>query len=153
MLMGKGPSGGMEVKVDPDGARHIAWQFNDRGRGPNTLTDAKFDASGDITEFSVTGNDYMKAPVDEHFALKDGKLTWVSKADSGAVPARAGLTYAPFEGNSEDLAILARQLLAAPGDSIDLLPGGRAHIEKVGSTAEACGGPCAPGVPPASLLS
>ena len=151
MLMGKGPSGSMEVKVDADGTRHVAFQFNDRGRGPNTLSDIRFDAKGDMTALAITGNDYMKAPVDEHFAADGDKLTWTSKADSGSVAARANLLYAPFEGNSEDLAIGARALLAAPDQTLDLLPGGRAHLEKVGTTAQACGGECAPGVAAASL--
>jgi hypothetical protein len=148
-LMGKGPSGSMEVKVDADATRHVAFQFNDRGRGASTVSDATFDAHGVATGMTIKGVDYMKAPVDEKFSLAGGTLTWSAKSDEGSVPAQ-GRVYVPMEANSEDSAILARQLLAAPNHELDLIPGGHGRIERVGSLAELCPD-CGPGAPKASL--
>ena len=151
VLMGKGPSGAMEVKVDADGARHTTYQYTDRGRGPSTLSEARFDANGDEIALRVTGVDYLKAPVDERFAVDGGQLTWTSRVDGGSVLAAAGRVYLPFNANSEDLAILARRLLAAPNHELDLAPNGHARIEET-STREvlyfgppppsACSGAC-----------
>ncbi len=129
VLMGKGPSGAMEVKVDADGARHVAYQYNDRGRGPSTLSDLRFDAQGNVISDQITGVDYLKAKVDERFALDGGQLTWKTRVDEGSAPA-AGRIYLPFNANSEDLAILARRLLAAPNRELDLAPNGHARIEE-----------------------
>lgn len=130
VLMGKGPSGAMTVKVDPDGTRHWTYSYNDRGRGPETTTDERFDAHGLPVSLSIKGVDYLKAPADEHFALDGGKATWVSGADEGSDVPAGGRMYVPNLANSEDLAVLARALIAAPKGELDLLPGGHARIEK-----------------------
>jgi hypothetical protein len=141
VVMGKGPSGAMEVKVDADGTRHVAYSYNDRGRGPATTSDIRFDAHGNVVSEQITGVDYLKAPVKETFALDGGKAVWSSKVDDGSVDAN-GRVYVPMAGNSEDLAILARALLKAPNHELDLLPSGHARIEAVTVSAKTCGGLC-----------
>jgi imidazolonepropionase-like amidohydrolase len=131
VLMGKGPSGTMEVKQDPDGGRRTEYGYNDRGRGPETVTVERLDARGLPVSLTIKGVDYLKAPVDEHFALENGKATWESGADEGSGVAAQGRIYVPNLANSEDLAVLARALLAAPGHELDLLPRGHARIAKV----------------------
>ncbi len=134
VLMGKGPSGAMDLKVDADGTRHVIYQYVDRGRGPVTTSDIKFDAQGHVVSDHVTGVDYLKAPVDEAFTRDDqGRASWSSTVDSGVVGlaehGRDGRVYVPMQANSEDLAVLARALLAAPHHELDLLPSGHARIE------------------------
>ena len=68
----------------------------------------------------------------ETFALADGKASWKSPVDAG------GATYAgpafyvteggTFSGSSQ---LLLEALLAAPDRSLALLPGGKAHAEKL----------------------
>jgi hypothetical protein len=130
VLMGKGPSGTMEVKVDADGTRHWTYSYNDRGRGPETVGEERLDARGLPVSLTIKGVDYMKASVEEHFALVDGKASWASGSDDGAGVPGEGKIYLANNGASEDFAILARALLKAPGGELDVLPSGHARIEK-----------------------
>jgi hypothetical protein len=59
-----------------DGSLHIFYQFNDRGRGPRTTSILKLDAKGVPVAESVDGNDYLKSPVRESYALEGGKAGW-----------------------------------------------------------------------------
>src|SRR5215813_9559166 len=48
------------------------YSYNDRGRGDHITATWKLDAAGVPTEYSGSGNDYMKAQVQEQFEIKDG---------------------------------------------------------------------------------
>ena len=49
------------------------FEFNDRGRGPKLAARYVLGADGIPTRADITGNDYLKTPVDEHFAVESGK--------------------------------------------------------------------------------
>jgi len=89
--------------------RTIDYEYNDRGRGPKTHTVLT------PRSIAVTGNDYLKAPVDESFTSKGADGFYVS-----------------MYGPPEELAALARALLAAPQHKLALLPAGEASIKKLG---------------------
>ena len=57
---------------NPDGSLQIHFEFNDRGRGPNVNEKIRTGKDGIPTEIEITGVDYLKAPVDERFSLKQG---------------------------------------------------------------------------------
>src|SRR3981081_3088761 len=59
------------------------YSFNDRGRGDHIIATWKLDAAGVPTEYSGSGNDYMKAAVTESFRLADGKATRRNRAEAG----------------------------------------------------------------------
>lgn len=65
----------------------------------------------------------------ETFAVKDGEATWKSPVDAGSTPYRAPAEYISFGGPMDLNADLLEQLLASPGKSLALLPGGQAHAE------------------------
>src|ERR1700691_855366 len=48
-----------------DGTLHIFFQFNDRGRGAKATSIIKLDAAGSQLSEAISGNDYLKSPVDE----------------------------------------------------------------------------------------
>lgn len=130
VLMLDNPAGQQAV-WDADGARHVFFQFNDRGRGPKL--DAVYELRADAAPSSVTitGNDYMKSTVDERLGTGHGTagLSWKSAAeqgDSGNMKA----FFLSLNGPPEELAMLARALLKA-GGSLPLLPAGEAHITPV----------------------
>ncbi len=65
-----------------DDTVHIFFQFNDRGRGPKTTSILKLDSNGIPVSESITGNDYLKSPVDgtlfarcRHGALEEHRRT------------------------------------------------------------------------------
>ncbi len=68
----------------------------------------------------------------ETFALADGKASWKSPVDAGGA-AYAGPEFYVTEGGtfSGSSQLLLEALLAAPDKSLALLPGGKAHAEKL----------------------
>ena len=122
-------AGSQVVDTLDDGALRVAYRYNDRGRGPDTVTEIHVDETGIPSHITITGVDYMKAAVTESFERVGERSSWTSVADSGSV--NSGGFYLPLEGPPETLALLARVLLADDDGQIDLLPSGFARIEKV----------------------
>ena len=129
-LIADRPSGTMKVTLR-GGDRSVDYSYNDRGRGHELKQIIRVSQRGLLESTSVTGVDYLKVPVEETFALKEGKANWTSRVDSGSVPAK-GAFYIPHQRTPEHLAALARALRAAPGQSLDLLPTGRAKLRRHG---------------------
>ena len=119
------------VREGADTARTL-FEFNDRGRGPSLDTRVILGPAGVPSAITITGNDYLKAPVDERFALERGSATWSSAADKGSKPVEKAAFYLPLNASPDVIATLARALLRAPERRLDLLPGGEARIERVG---------------------
>ena len=59
------------------------YSYNDRGRGDHIVATWKLDADGVPIEYEGRGNDYMKAPVDEHFEMKNGRASWKNRSEKG----------------------------------------------------------------------
>ena len=112
----------------PDGRVECAFEFNDRGRGPKVSSVYTFDANGLPTKVDETGNDYLKAPVDEHFDVKDGIAHWRSTAEHGEAP--AGGFYISNNAAGAEIAFLVASLAKANG-TVHLLPAGEARLEKL----------------------
>lgn len=55
-----------------DGAWHSFFAFNDRGRGPRLSETPTLAPDGTLQSAKVTGNDYLKTPVEETFAVANG---------------------------------------------------------------------------------
>lgn len=109
------------------------YSYNDRGRGDHITATWKVDAAGVLTEYTGTGNDYMKAPVEEKFSIVDRTATWKNRTEQGTQPVSGEAFYIPLNGTPELFAVLARALLKAPEHKLALLPAGEARIEPVGS--------------------
>src|ERR1700733_922014 len=71
LIMGT-PSGSQTVTQTSDSTQ-AEYSFNDRGRGNHITASWKLDAAGVPTEYSGSGNDYMKARVTETFRVSNGK--------------------------------------------------------------------------------
>lgn len=65
----------------------------------------------------------------ESFAIKDGVASWKSPVDSGSAPYHGAAEYSSFGGPVDLGADFLEALLSAPGKSLPMLPGGRAHAE------------------------
>ena len=109
------------------------YQYNDRGRGDHITATWKVDAAGVLTEYTGSGNDYMKAPVEEKFSIVDRTATWKNRTEQGMQPVSGEAFYIPLNGTPEIFAVLARALLKAPDHKLALLPAGEARIEPAGS--------------------
>src|SRR4051812_3237700 len=125
--------GSQTVATESDGSVRSEYSFNDRGRGDHIVATWKVDAAGVLVEYTGTGNDYMKAPVEERFTLDDGKATWKNRTEDGTTVVKGPAFYVPSTGTPEIFGVLARALLKAPNHTLPLLPAGEAHIEAAGS--------------------
>jgi imidazolonepropionase-like amidohydrolase len=115
---------------NPDGTWQIHFEFNDRGRGPNVNQKIVAGKDGFPVEMEITGVDYLKAPVDERYSLKQGSATWKNRSEQGQKNLAGKAFYVSISGAAEEGALLAQALLAAPGHKLALLPEGEASIEK-----------------------
>jgi imidazolonepropionase-like amidohydrolase len=120
---------GSEVDIySGDGHVDSAYEFNDRGRGPKISAHYVLGADGTLSRADITGVDYLKAPVDEHFSAESGQAHWKSTSEDGhAVP--PGF-YVSINGSSAESAFLV-QALKANGGSIRLFPSGEAHLDRL----------------------
>ena len=129
-ISSNGKVAGSEVDTYlPDGRVECAFEFNDRGRGPKISANYTVDRNGLLLRVDETGNDYLKAPVDEHFEVKDGIAHWKSTAEDGHAP--AGGFYVSNNASAAETAFLVAALERANGVPIHLFPAGEARLERL----------------------
>jgi hypothetical protein len=118
------------AKASADGVWTFGFEFNDRGRGPKLAIQVVLDHRGLPMREDVSGTDYFKNPVSEHFEWVDGKASWKNPAEQGQREVGGRAFYLDMQGSPLETGLLARALLAA-GGRLALLPEGEARIEKV----------------------
>jgi hypothetical protein len=101
-------SGTQTVAIEADGSARAEYSYNDRGRGDHIVATWKLDAAGILVEYTGSGNDYMKAPVDERFTLKDGKAIWKNRTEDGNRSIATPAFYVPTNAPPEIYGVLAR---------------------------------------------
>ena len=134
LIMGNS-AGSQTVVTEPDGATRAEFSYNDRGRGDHVIATWKLDAAGVPTQYSGSGNDYMKAPIEETFLALGNKATWKNRAEEGASAVKGEAFYMPNNAPPEFTAVLARALLKAPGHELPLLPSGKAALTQIGGVS------------------
>ena len=132
-------AGTQTVKDEAGAGVRVEYSYNDRGRGDNIVATWKLDAAGLPTEYEGKGNDYMKAPVEERFEIRNGKATWKNRSENGEQAVTGGAFYLPMSAPPEFSGVLARALLKAPNHKLPLLPAGEASIEAAGKVTTAKG--------------
>lgn len=128
-------AGSQTVETATDAVTRAEFSYNDRGRGDHIIATWKLDAAGVPTQYSASGNDYMKAPIEETFLILGNKATWKSRAEEGGRTVRGEAFYMPNNAPPEFTAVLARALLEAPGHRLPLLPSGEAELTEAGSVS------------------
>jgi len=128
-IVSNGRSAGSEADTYSTGG-HIdsIYEFNDRGRGPKIEAHYIVAADGSPQRTDITGNDYLKAPVDEHFSVESGIGRWKSTSENGQAPAPG--FYVSNNGPASEAALLVTALLKAKGP-VKLFPAGEARLEKM----------------------
>ncbi len=128
-------SGTQTREIESDGTVRVEYSYNDRGRGDHITASWKVDAAGVLLRYQGSGNDYMKAPVDEHFEVKEGEASWKNRSEEGKRKVTEPAFYLPMNPPPEITAVLARALLKSPNHKLELLPAGEASIEEAGKVA------------------
>jgi hypothetical protein len=129
-IFSNGRVAGSEVDAyGQDGRIDSTYEYNDRGRGPKVAAHYVVRADGLPTGTDITGNDYLKAPVDEHFFIENGVAHWKSTSENGqaSVPG----FYISNNGPAAEAALLVAALLKAKGAPVKLLPAGEAGLERL----------------------
>jgi imidazolonepropionase-like amidohydrolase len=137
VVMSGTTKGSLVVTDAGEGQRRTTFRYDDRGRGPDLVTVARYD-HGFPQSVAVDGVNYAKRPVAERFSVNAARAQWSSSADTGEAPS-AGF-YLPNQSNAEDMAALARALLRAPQHALNLLPSGQARIREVAKRPVAANG-------------
>lgn len=134
------PSGSMLVTEAGEGSTRVSFEFNDRGRGPETTSILRINDQGVLTEAEITGKNYTKGKVEERFSAGDGKAVWKSSIEEGSAESDGSKFFFPYNSSPEVMGILARALLKSETGTIELLPTGSASIKKVTTRALVSGG-------------
>ena len=94
-------AGTQTVRQEPGGAVRAEYSYNDRGRGDHIVATWKLDADGVPIEYEGRGNDYMKAPVEERFEIKNGRASWKSRSEHGEQEVTGKAFYLPINAPPE----------------------------------------------------
>jgi hypothetical protein len=129
-VLSNGRTSGSEVDTSsPGGHIDCTFEHNDRGRGPKIAAHYIVAADGLPLRTDVTGNDYFKAPVEEHFAVENGIAHWKSTSENGQAPVPG--FYISNNGPAGESALLVGALLKAKGGPVKLFPVGEARLERL----------------------
>jgi imidazolonepropionase-like amidohydrolase len=132
------PSGSQVVIRESPSVSRIAYEFNDRGRGPKIEARVEVDPKGLPRAVSISGVDYLKQPVDERLTSTGATLGWRGGSEQGRSD-RPGF-FLPLESAPEIRAILVRALLESPARRLPILPTGEARLEEVERRTVSAGG-------------
>lgn len=127
-----GNDAGKETVNNSGDGTNAEYSYTDRGRGDKITAQWKVDANGLLTDYRASGNDYMKAPVDETFSRVDGVSRWKNRSEQGESTTKEPAFYVPANAPPELTATLARALLKAVDQKLALLPSGEARLVKTG---------------------
>jgi hypothetical protein len=130
-VMVAGRVAGKETRTAAAGAIEVAYSYNDRGRGPDIHGHYGFDAGGMPLTIDLTGVDYNKAPIDEHFTFSNGVGHWTSTSEQGQSNTRGW--YVTAAGSPAEAGWLARAMLRGGRKTMPLLPSGEASLERGGT--------------------
>ncbi len=139
LIMGN-VAGFQTVAVEADGALRVAFEFNDRGRGPKLDSRIVLGPGWIPTSIETTGNDYMKSAVDERFSTGPDGATWKNGAESGSLADAGQAFYLSLDGTPLEGGLLAQALLAARERRLPLLPAGEAALATAGPLEVTAGG-------------
>jgi hypothetical protein len=125
------PNGFQEVRHNTDGSISVHFEYNDRGRGPKFDARYRLAADGTLLQVDSEGVDYLNAPLSDHFSLVGGQAHWHNTAENEQRAVSTPVFYKSFYGPPEEFHLLVQALLKAPGQKLNLLPGGEVSLRKI----------------------
>ena len=112
----------------PDGTRMGRESLNLRGQVFETDSRAHFGADGMLDHLVIRGFT-PQGDAAETFDIDHGVATWKSPVDGASAPYKGPAMYSTFGGPADLTADFVDALMAAPGRTLAMLPGGAAHAE------------------------
>ena len=108
-------------------------EYNDRGRGPSTLSHLRTDEKGNIIAEENVGVDYYKSPVDEHYAVYNGKAHWKNRFENDSADYHNEL-YSDIGGPDAEYTLILRRLQLSPSMEVKVLPAGVRKFKVITTT-------------------
>ncbi len=118
------------IWVGPDGSRMGRESFNLRGQVFELESSGKAGADGMPASVVIRGVT-PQGDAAETFTVSDGKAGWKSPVDAGSAAYAAPAFYSAQGGPIDQTAWFLERILASPGHTMKLLPGGQAKAEKL----------------------
>ncbi len=130
IMSSAGKHGTVATWTGPDGVLMARMSLNLRGMIWEEDEATKIGADGAISDYRLRGTS-PNGDVGETFSIAGGTATWKSPFDGGSAPYISPAHYlvAGWSLKAGDLPI--EWLVAHPGQDVALLPGGKAHLEKL----------------------
>jgi hypothetical protein len=125
------PTGFEEVRHNRDSTISVHYEYQNKGRGPKEDSRYRLAADGTLLELDIQGWNYHKVPVSEHFSLRNGLARWQNDAGTAQRSVSTPVFYESLNGPPEEIALLVRALLKAPGNRMNLLPAGEASLRRL----------------------
>ena len=132
LLLGQ-RAGFQEARYADDGGIRVHYEYTDRGRGPKLDATYRLAADGTPVAITLSGNDYLKGAVDETFTRDAAKAVWKNASEDETREVSAAGYFLGLNTVPEDGVLLARALLAAPGQRLPILPAGEAQLRTLAS--------------------
>lgn len=108
------------------------YEYADRGRGPENVEKITLNEKNFITTQSITGVNYRKSTVDEHFSSTRTSASWKNSMEESQGNFDGSKLYFRHSGSPAIYEILAQNLLSTESQKVDLFPKGQAElIEKI----------------------
>jgi imidazolonepropionase-like amidohydrolase len=141
--LAKPPATATHYLIQSTGGKHgDAWLWTENGQ---RMARESWILRGQVFEFDSRGKpgaDGMPATLEirgfsptgdaaETFTVSDGQARWKSPVDAGSAPYSKPAFYSTQGGPIDNTAWFLERLLAAPGRTLKLLPGGEARAEKL----------------------
>jgi imidazolonepropionase-like amidohydrolase len=127
-----GQHGESWIWVTADGTRMARESLNLRGQVFELDSTGKAGGDGMPVSVAVRGVT-PSGDAAENFSVTNGKASWKSPVDAGSSAYTAPAFYASQGGPIDLTAWLLERILASPGQTMNLLPGGKAQAQKLTS--------------------
>jgi hypothetical protein len=128
-LLANGEAVGKLVAVTTGRDVAIDYQVSNNGRGPKITERLQLDAAGMPRGWRIDGKSLMGGAVHEEMVVANGQQRWLSQADQGTVPAAAPRLYIGNDASPWILGQYVRALLAAPDNTLAVLPAGQLQLQ------------------------
>lgn len=120
------------LQVTPeDNGYAIFYEFRNNGRGPTFNERVVLDGYGLPTHWVVEGATTFGNAVDETFRIEDGTAFWRDTTGENQMEVAGRALYAPQNSSPYSLAITARALMAAQGNTLAAIPCGQLRMEEI----------------------
>ncbi|MBT5506587.1 MAG: hypothetical protein HOK17_05550, partial [Flammeovirgaceae bacterium] len=106
------------------GSYSYYYTYTDRGRGPVLSEQITLDNNGFIKSQSISGVNYLKDSVYEHFEVNGNLAQWTNSAGKDQGEFSSDALYFRYDGTPASYEILAQGLMTVENKSVELYPKG-----------------------------